>query len=148
MAQQVSLRLRLRRVNLDTTVLMEPGGAVYEATKRAAEEAVKLAKQEAPKRSGDLAESIEYRIVRTPTKVVADIGAGPGSGSSGTPYLDQMRYVTFGTSGPIRSTTPGKNMSIQLLGGGVIFRKKVDGQSPNPFMQRAIRQIRRQSFEP
>lgn len=147
MAQDVNLRLRLRRVNLDTTVLMQPGGAVYEATKRAAEEAVKLAKQEAPKRTGGLADSIEYRIVSTPTKVIADIGAGRGVGANGTPYLDVMRYVTFGTTGPIRSTTPGKKMRLQG-GGAVIYRDEVAGQAANPFLITAVRQIRRQSFEP
>jgi hypothetical protein len=143
-----NLRLRLRRVNIDNAVLVEKGGPVYAATERAAEAAVKLAKQEAPKRSGELADSLEYRLVQTPTRVVADIGAGPGIGQNGASFVDVLRWVTFGTTGPIVSTTLGKSMVLRNTLGSPLYRASVEGQEPNPFILRAVRRIRKSDFEP
>lgn len=144
------IRLRLRNVNIDRAKLVERGGPIYAATERAAQRAVDLAKDTAPRRSGGLAESIEYRLVQTqnPLRVVADIGAGKGVGRQGATYLDVMRWVTLGTSTPIVSTQLGQVMVLRNTVGSPLYRVSVAGQEPNPFLQRALRRIRKQDFEP
>lgn len=142
------LRLRLRRVNIDAAVLVERGQPVYEAVERAAAKAVKLAQQEAPKRSGELANSIEYRLVQTPTRVVADIGAGRGVGQNGATFQDVLRWVTFGTKSPIVSTTRGKKMVLQNTTGSPLLRESVAGQQANPFIVRAVNKVRKEDFSP
>lgn len=140
-----NLRMRVRRVNLDLAKLVEPGGVVYEATDRAGKRAVELAQKEAPKRTGRLRDSIEYRIVTDGTKVIADVGPGRGALGVGTPPQEYAKFVIFGTDSPIE---PVSGDVLVIRDGGPKYHTKVSGQKANPFLQRALKQVRKEIFEP
>lgn len=144
---KTQFRMRVKRVSLPPGNLLDPSSPVYKATEAAAQRAVEIAKQEAPKgRSGRLEDSIEYRIVKTPTRVIADIGPGLGSYGVGTPPAEYAKYVIFGTKGPIKSTTDKKKMKL-FVAGGPLFRMYVAGQDPNPFLQRALNKVRAEDWQ-
>lgn len=141
------LRLRLKRVNVDRAQLVAPGNPVYRAVERAGAAALAAVQEATPVRSGDLKEAWIVRLVQTPTRVLAEIVVSPSAPYSGTtPPAQYVRYVVFGTNGPIRSSS-GKQLKILNQGGGVTFRDEVAGQAANDFPARALRTIRKQSFE-
>lgn len=143
MADKARIRVRLNRVNLDREQLNGPDSPVYAATERAAQAAVELAKSEAPKRSGRLADSLEYRIVSTPRGPVADIGPGRGTSGVGTPPQEYAKYVIEGTDSPIY---PETSPVLVIRDGGPKYHLKVSGQEANPFLQRALRRIRKEDW--
>ena len=146
------LRLSLRKVKVDVDNLTDPpSGLVYQAVSRAGQAAVDAVKDETPVRSGALRDAWAYRVRTTPSGVVlAEIYVkGPqgrvSAGEKAAPS-QYIRFVTFGTSGPIKSTRPGGVMKISS-GGAVIFRDQVAGQSANDFAAKAVKRIRKQDFE-
>lgn len=141
-----TLRLRLKRINLDQNGLTGPGSPVNAAVERAGKAAVKAVQEATPVRSGRLQDSWEYRIRQTPNFLFADIFVGQRAAGVGTPPNQYVRFVVYGTTGPIVSTTPGKNLKILGLG-APIYRGSVAGQEPNPFPARALKSIRKQNFE-
>lgn len=145
MADGVRIRVRLKRVNLDRAQLNGPDSPVYTATERAAQAAVELARAEAPKRSGRLADSIEYRIYQTPRGPIADIGPGRGTSGVGTPPQEYARYVIEGTDSPIY---PEVSPVLVIRDGGPKYHLKVSGQAANPFLQRALKRVRREDWGP
>lgn len=143
------LRLQLRNLSVDVNNLTEPGGLVYRAVERAGEAAVDAVKEATPVRSGALRDAWAYRVRTTPSGVVlAEIyvqgpqgRVAPGEEAAPSQYV---RFVTFGTSGPIQSTRRGGAMRLKDDG---TFRFEVSGQAPNDFAARAVRTIRKQDFE-
>lgn len=88
------------------------------------------AKKTAPKRTGFLAASIGYRVLRGSAEVAAT-----------APYAS---YVEYGTK-PHMIYPKRVKVLIFRVGGKTIFSKRVQhpGSSPQPFMRRAV-----ESFEP
>ena len=147
----VALRLKLRNLRVDVDNLTQPGGAVYKAVQRGGQAAVAAVQAETPVRSGALRDAWDYRIRTTPQGVVlAEIfvqgpqgRVGPGETAAPSQYV---RFVVFGTNGPIRSTRSKGVLKI-MDGRGPVFHDEVAGQAANPFPQRALRRIRKQDFE-
>lgn len=141
----VRVRLRLRRVNLNREQFSEPGNPIYEAHVRATQAAVKLAKEDAPERSGRLKESIESRIYQTPSgNLVGDVGISNKAVGPGTPPQQYAIYVMEGTSSPILPVN--SNFLVIRDGGPVQYHRSVEGQSANPFLKRALNKVRKQDW--
>lgn len=146
---RATLRLKLRNLNVNVDNLTEPGGLVYKAVERAGKAAVVAVQAETPVRSGALRDAWDFRIRTTPQGVVLAeiyVKGAQGRVAPGTPAepSQYVRFVVFGTAGPIKSTRPG---GVMKLGDSGVFREQVRGQQANPFPQRVLRRIRKQDFE-
>lgn len=143
------LRLSLRRLSVDVNNLTNPpSGLVYQAVERASKAAVAEVQANTPVRSGALRDAWTYRIRTTPTMVVGEIyvqgpqgRVAPGEKAAPSQYV---RFVTFGTSGPIKST---RKDGVMRLSDDGSYRLEVSGQQANDFAARAVKRIRKQDFE-
>jgi hypothetical protein len=144
-SEGVHVRLRLRRIKIDREQVVADGTDVYNATKRAGEQAVKYVHDEIIRfgavDSGALYNSIDYRIHQAGGNIVADVGPYKGDDD----VRKYAKYVHDGTDGPI-VPKKAKRMRVQIKGGPLLFLASVKGQEAKPFIRNALKKVRADDF--
>ena len=148
MADELSVRMRLRRVDIDREEAMRNGSAMYTAMERMGDQSVKYVQDELIRYdaidSGTLYNSIDYRIRQVGDRLIADVG----------PYKDEKalvyaKYVHDGTANPGRPSIPQdgpKLMPVKIKGYGTVFVTRVRGQEPKPYIANALKKVKAGDF--
>jgi HK97 gp10 family phage protein len=136
---QVSVRLKKLRIK--ESDLLEPGGAIYIAAQRAGEAAVDHVHDELLAMdaidSGELYASIDYEIFRQGRGIVISVGPMKGDDA----VKARAKYVEYGTRSPIPAAGP-KPMPVKIKGGPFLILSRVKGQPAKPYLRTALKQVR------
>lgn len=128
------VRVRIHDRMIDEFTL--PGGMVYTFMDQATDTVVTLAREYAPRRSGDLAASVYKAVTPLPRR------HWQGTIGARAPYA---LFVHEGTTGPIYARPAfGPDGKVRLMPVGktqgviTAFTAPVDGQPSQPFLTRAM----------
>jgi hypothetical protein len=138
-----SVRLRLRRIKLDRARVMASNSPVYRMHERAGKALVGFAEDELAAsnaiRSGFLYNSLDYRIVDVGWRMITDVG----SLKYDVPYAPFVHDGTPKGSPGTGRIYPKRAKNLRFTSNGAVYvRPSVRGQKANPYLRRAIAQLR------
>lgn len=142
---EINVRMRLRRVKIrEKALTRDEDSPVVQAMNRAGETLVEYAKAELSQagrvKTGNLYNSIDYRLSDSGLKVFVDVGSLAYN-------VDYAPFVEDGTprGAPGRGRIyPKRAKYLRFVGaeGSFVFAKSVRGQAPTHYLRNAIERLR------